>query len=38
MNTQTDLSNLAKEIISNNQYMTIASVDKEGNAWASPVA
>jgi len=33
-----ELATMAKNIINNNQYMTIASVDKQGNAWASPVA
>lgn len=33
-----DYSNLAKKIFSNNQYMTIATSDEAGNAWASPVA
>ncbi|MFZ5424919.1 MAG: pyridoxamine 5'-phosphate oxidase family protein [Patescibacteria group bacterium] len=33
-----DLVNLAKETISNNQYMTIATSNENGNAWASPVA
>lgn len=33
-----NLKQLAKDIIGNNQYMTIASSDNEGNAWASPVA
>lgn len=33
-----DLDALAREIIAKNQYMTIASSDEQGNAWASPVA
>lgn len=33
-----ELADLAKNIINQNQYMTIASVDKQGSAWASPVA
>jgi uncharacterized protein YhbP (UPF0306 family) len=33
-----DLSKLAKEIIENNQYMTIASSGVSGKAWVSTVA
>ena len=32
------MKTVAKKIITENQYMTIASVDEQGNAWASPVA
>jgi uncharacterized protein YhbP (UPF0306 family) len=32
------MNNLATGIIRQNQYMTLASVDKQGTAWASPVA
>ncbi|RJQ26864.1 pyridoxamine 5'-phosphate oxidase family protein [Candidatus Parcubacteria bacterium] len=32
-----DLNKLAQRIIEQNQYMTIASSDKDGNAWVSPV-
>lgn len=35
---QDNLTKLAKDIIEQNQYMTIASTDSSGNAWASPVA
>ena len=33
-----DLNKLAKEIIEQNQYMTLATSDAKGNPWASPVA
>jgi uncharacterized protein YhbP (UPF0306 family) len=33
-----DLSHLAKEIIENNQYMSLATVDKDNEPWISPVA
>jgi uncharacterized protein YhbP (UPF0306 family) len=33
-----DLNQLAKNIIQNCQYMTIASSDSDGKPWASPVA
>jgi nitroimidazol reductase NimA-like FMN-containing flavoprotein (pyridoxamine 5'-phosphate oxidase superfamily) len=32
------LNTLAKQIITQNQYMTIATVDADGTPWASPVA
>lgn len=32
-----DLNKLAREVIKTNQYLTIASSDKEGFSWASPV-
>jgi len=32
-----DLNKLAREIIENNQYVTIASSDNKGNPWISPV-
>lgn len=38
METNSELKKLAKEIIEQNQYMTIASVDEFGYPWASPVA
>jgi uncharacterized protein YhbP (UPF0306 family) len=31
------LNILAREIVEKNQYLTIATVDKEGNPWISPV-
>lgn len=31
------LNKLAKEIITNNQYVTISSVDEKGSPWISPV-
>ena len=34
---QKELEQLAKDIIENNQYMTIASVGSDGNPWASAV-
>ena len=33
----TDLNKLAKEIIEQNQYMTLATSDNAGNPWVSPV-
>jgi len=33
----TDLDKLAKKIIEKNQYVSIASTDKAGNPWISPV-
>lgn len=33
-----NLNKLAVEIIENNQYMSLATVDKNGNPWISPVA
>ena len=35
MSENQDLAQLAKDIISTNQYMTIASVDSKGVPWAS---
>ncbi len=35
---QQKLTQLAKTIIETNQYMTLATCDNLGNAWASPVA
>lgn len=32
------LKELAKQILVDNQYMTLATVDKNGEAWVSPVA
>jgi len=36
--SMSDLSVFAKDIIENNQYMTIASSDELGRPWAAPVA
>ena len=33
----TDLNKLAKEIIEQNQYVTLATSDNAGNPWVSPV-
>lgn len=33
----TNLNLLARDIIKNNQYMTIGSADKTGDSWVSPV-
>lgn len=33
----TDLNKLAREIIQKNQYVTIATSDRNGNPWISPV-
>lgn len=33
-----DLSHLARKIIENNQYMSLATVDKDNAPWISPVA
>lgn len=41
MSSKTKISSIIKEaieIIENNQYMTIASTDKNNNSWVSPVA
>jgi uncharacterized protein YhbP (UPF0306 family) len=32
-----DLNQLAREIVANNQYLTLATTDKTGIAWVSPV-
>lgn len=34
----TNLNQIAREIIKNNQYVTIASLDKDDSPWISPVA
>jgi len=33
----TNLNQLAREIVKNNQYLTLGTSDKNGNAWVSPV-
>lgn len=38
MTIEKNLENLANKLIVENQYMTIATTDRDGNAWASPVA